>query len=272
MTTAAPPPAILERWMAGLIDLFSPRTRQQVLILVAGAVLAPSRRTVSAVLRVMGLGQVPTFTTYHRVLNRNTWSGAALARRLLGLLVAAFVPSGRVVVGLDDTLERRQGGRIAAKGIYRDPVRSSRSHFVKASGLRWLSLMLLAPVPWAGRVWALPVLTVLAPSERYHQQRGLRPAVLILRMEAKEKAFRTERSVIQALLWSGWKNILRRCESAAGSCRTSGRAATVAMGWPTLGFRRFRCFSCKARRFWRTSGCWRSTAAARMGTAAKGSA
>jgi hypothetical protein len=127
----------------------------------------------------MGLGQVPTFTTYHRVLNRNTWSSAALARRLLGLLVAAFVPSGPVVVGLDDTLERRRGGRIAAKGIYRDPVRSSRSHFVKASGLRWLSLMLLAPVPWAGRVWALPVLTVLAPSERYHQQRGLRHKTLL---------------------------------------------------------------------------------------------
>ena len=48
------------------------------------------------------------------------------------------------------------------------------SHFVKASGLRWLCLMLLVPIPWAGRVWALPFLTVLAPSERYHQERGQR--------------------------------------------------------------------------------------------------
>ncbi|MGE5713408.1 MAG: transposase [Betaproteobacteria bacterium] len=125
MTTAAALPACVERWMAGLSDLCSPRTRQQVLVLVAGAVLAPGRRTVTAVLRVMGLGQAPDFTTYHRVLNRNVWSGAALARRLLGLLVRAFVPSGPIVVGLDDTLERRRGGRIAAKGIYRDPVRSS---------------------------------------------------------------------------------------------------------------------------------------------------
>ena len=82
------------------------------------------------------------------MLNRNIWSSAALARRLLGLLVRAFVPSGPIVVGLDDTLERRRGAKIAAKGIYRDPVRSSQAHFVKASGLRWLSLMLLAPVPW----------------------------------------------------------------------------------------------------------------------------
>ena len=61
--------------------------------------------------------------------------------------------------------------RSRRKGIYRDPVRSSHSHFVKASGLRWLSLMLLAPIPWAKRVWALPFLTVLAPSERYYEKR-----------------------------------------------------------------------------------------------------
>src|ERR1700712_5321205 len=77
-------------------------------------------------------------------------------------------------MALDDTIERRRGKRIAAKGIYRDPVRSSHSHFVKASGLRWLSLMLLAPIPWARRVWALPVLTALAPSERYDSARGRR--------------------------------------------------------------------------------------------------
>jgi len=43
---------------------------------------------------------------------------------------------------------------------------------VKASGLRWLSLMLLASIPWAGRIWALPFLTALAPSERCCQSRG----------------------------------------------------------------------------------------------------
>ena len=78
-------------------------------------------------------------------------------------------------MGLDDTIERRRGVKIKAKGIYRDPVRSSHGHFVKASGLRWLSLtlgrraLLLAPIPWAKRVWALRFLTVLAPSERYYQ-------------------------------------------------------------------------------------------------------
>src|SRR6185312_3697642 len=99
-------------------------------------------------------------------------------RVLLGMLVAAFVPDGPLVVGVDETIERWRGAKIAAKGIYRDAVRSSRSHFVKASGLRWVSLMLLAPIPWAGRVWALPFLTALAPSERYDAERGRRHKTL----------------------------------------------------------------------------------------------
>jgi hypothetical protein len=146
---------------------------QHVLVLVLGAILTPGRRTVAAALRVTGLDQDPHFTNYHRVLNRNRWSGRWISRCLLRLLVKTFVPSGPIIVGLDDTIERRWGSKIAARGIYRDPVRSSHSHVVKASGLRWLSLMLLPQISWAGRVWALPFLTVLAPSERYareHQQ------------------------------------------------------------------------------------------------------
>jgi hypothetical protein len=71
------------------------------------------------------------------------------------------------------------GANKLPRGIYRDPVRSSRSHLVKASGLRWLSLRLLVEIPWAGRVWALPFLSVLAPSERYHQKRQQRHKTLV---------------------------------------------------------------------------------------------
>jgi hypothetical protein len=119
----------------------------------------------------MGLGNERHFQTYHRVLNRAVWSSLAVSRILLGILVSTFAAAGTVVLGLDETIERRWGAKIKARGIYRDPVRSSRSHFVKASGLRWLSLMLLVRIPWAEKVWALPFLTVLAPSERYYQQR-----------------------------------------------------------------------------------------------------
>jgi DDE superfamily endonuclease len=167
-------PEVPDGWMRPFRCHFTAAIWRHVLVLVSGALLAPGRRTVAAALRVMGLGEAAGFAVYHRVLSRGHWCSRALAYRLLLLLVAAFVPDGAVVVGLDDTIERRWGARIAARGIYRDPVRSSHGHFVKASGLRWVCVMLLAPVPWAGCVWGLPFLTVLAPSERYAAGRGIR--------------------------------------------------------------------------------------------------
>jgi DDE superfamily endonuclease len=164
-------PEVLAAWMRPFASCFTAAAWRHVLVLVAGALLAPGRRTVAAALRVMGLAQAPGFAVYHRVLSTGRWSSRAVAHRLLLLLVAAFVP---VVVGVDDSIERRWGAKISARGIYRDPVRSSHGHFVKASGLRWLCVMLLAPVPWAGCVWALPFLTVLAPSERYAAVQGRR--------------------------------------------------------------------------------------------------
>jgi hypothetical protein len=149
--------------------LFSNLVWQHAQVLLVGAILTPGQRTVTAALRIVGLSCEQHFATYHRVLNRAAWSSWEVSRVLLGLLIQTFATTGRVIVGLDDTIERRRGAKIKAKGIYRDPVRSSHSHFVKASGLRWLSLMLLVPIPWAQRVWALPFLTVLAPSERYYQ-------------------------------------------------------------------------------------------------------
>lgn len=155
--------------------LFSERVWEWATMLLVGAILAPGKRTVTAVLRVMGLSQERQFQNFHRVLNRATWSPRAVSRVLLRLLVTAFVaPDAAIVLGIDDHIERRRGAKIAAKGIYRDAVRSSKAFFVKTSGLRWVCMMLLVPIPWAQRVWALPFLTVLAPSERYHQDRKQR--------------------------------------------------------------------------------------------------
>src|SRR3954468_11674955 len=159
--------------------VFSSRVWPWVTTLLVGAILAPGLRTVAAALRVLGLQDDRPFGTSHRVLNRARWSSRALSPILLRLLVRAFVAAGGPgLVGLHDPIERRRGAKIAAKGIYRDPVRSSQGHFVKASGLRWVSLQLLAGVPWAQQVWALPFFTVLAPSERYHQERAQRHKTL----------------------------------------------------------------------------------------------
>lgn len=167
-------PSCVEEFLNSFSKMFSKSVWNQAKVLLVGAILAPGKRTVSAVLQVMGLGSEPQFQNYHRVLSRAKWSALKGGELLLRLLIEMFNPSGVVVMGLDDTIERRKGAKIKAKGIYRDPVRSSHSHFVKASGLRWLSLMLLVDIPWAKRVWALPFFTALAPSERYAGERGLR--------------------------------------------------------------------------------------------------
>jgi len=161
-------PAAVMTWMQPFRDAFTAPTWGLVLVLVMGALLVPGQRTVAAVLRVMGLGHSSNFTKFHRVPNGARWSPRRLSRRLLEQLVDTFVPPGQpVVIGADDSIERRWGGMIKARGIYRDPVRSSHGHLVKASGLRWLSIMLLPEIRWAGRCWALPFLTLLAPSRRF---------------------------------------------------------------------------------------------------------
>jgi hypothetical protein len=167
----SPLPALLLSRLAEFSDLFTRPTWANALLLLTGTILTPGRRVVTAALRILGLDQISNFPIFHAVLSQARWSSRAVAGRLLRMLVAALVPQGaRVVIGLDDTIERRWGRMIKARGIYRDPVRSSKGFFVKTSGLRWLSAMLLVDVPWAGRLLALPFLTVLAPSKRFYEE------------------------------------------------------------------------------------------------------
>jgi DDE superfamily endonuclease len=185
------PPIVID-----LIDPFAPcfcgvTTWVKAQVLLIGTILTPGKRVVSEALRVMGLSQSGQFAQYHQVLNRAAWSPLELAQTLLNLLLKTFTQAeDRLVFGIDPTLERRWGHKIAARGIYRDPVRSSDSHFVKASGLRWISLMLLTPIPWAQRIWALPIMTVLSPSERYYQERGRTPQTLLTRSAQMLKLLR----------------------------------------------------------------------------------
>ena len=156
---------------------FRQRTWAKAVLLIRGAVLCPGSRTVTNILRTLALERNSDFAKFHRVLSRAPWSAKACGLTLLGLLVRTFAhcccsEAGPLVFAVDETIERRWGARITKRGIYRDAARSSHSHFVKCSGLRWMSLMLVTALPWTGGVaWALPVLTVLCPSGRYYAKR-----------------------------------------------------------------------------------------------------
>lgn len=172
-------PSELAALFAAFAPLFTQPTFRNALILLEGAILALGPRTVAAALRATGRQDDPHFQNYHRVLSRARWDCRKGSEILLRLLVRVFAPAGMLTFGIDDMIERRWGPEIKARGIYRDPVRSSRSCFVKTSGLRWVSMMLLAEVPWAQRVWALPFLTVLAPSERFAANTGRRHKTIV---------------------------------------------------------------------------------------------
>jgi len=119
------PPRFLS-CLAEFADLFTLPTWPNVLMLLAGVILTPGRRTIAAALRILGRERDPQFCTFHRILNRAAWSSRAAASRLLLLLTTSFLPAAApVVIGLDDTIERRWGSKISARGIYRDPDRQS---------------------------------------------------------------------------------------------------------------------------------------------------
>lgn len=148
--------------------LFTKPTWEHAKVLLLGALLARGKRTVTACLRVVGLRDEKHFQNYHRVLNRAKWNSLQASKILLGLIVA--LAQGAIVIGADDTIERRTGSKIKGLGYYRDPVASSRKVVVKCHGLKWLSMMVLARLPWSSRVWALPFLTVLCRAKQDGQR------------------------------------------------------------------------------------------------------
>jgi DDE superfamily endonuclease len=154
---------------------FSQPTWRKVQVLLIGTLLARGRRTVAAALRQMGLSDVPNFSRYHHVLNRAQWSALELSRCLLVLLVRTFVAvGGALTFVIDETLERRWGRCITKRGHYRDPLASSKQRSVATSGVRWIVLTLVISPPWTPRAWALPVVSVPAPTPEVSQRLGRR--------------------------------------------------------------------------------------------------
>lgn len=162
-------PAELLNLMVVFRPLFTKPVWEHAKVLLLGALLARGTRTVTACLRAVGLGTEKHFQNYHRVLNRARWSAWQASRILFGLLLLLVPAPGAIVIGADDTIERRRGRHIKSVGCYRDPVRSSQKYVVKCFGLKWLCLMLLVKLPWSGRVWALPFLTVLCRARQEGQ-------------------------------------------------------------------------------------------------------
>ncbi len=169
-----PLPEAIITILGAFAPMFSRAVGAHAQVLLVGTLLCQGPRTVATPLRVLELGQTRRFEKYHRVLSRARWSELQGAKILLGLLVMLVPPWWPVLIVVDETVERRQGRKIKAKGRYRDAVRSTQKVVVKCYGLKWISMMVLVPLPWSTRPWALPFLTVLAPSRRANKAAGKR--------------------------------------------------------------------------------------------------
>lgn len=152
------------------MPMFSEKTWIKVQILLIGAILCRGKRTVTSVLRVMGLSKEKKFCNYHRVLNRAKWSALFGAKILFGSLILLVPESWPIILIIDETIERRKGKEINAKGIYRDGVRSTGKIIVKCFGLKWIAMMMIIVFPWSSKCWTLPFLTVLAPSKKANKK------------------------------------------------------------------------------------------------------
>jgi hypothetical protein len=211
-------PAILVSWLAIFRPCFSGRVWHHVLVLVADTVLAPGKRTVTQSLRVMGLADEPGFGRYHEALSRARWDSRDVARRLLRHLLDVLWPDGEVVIALDDTIERRWGAKIKARGVYSDPVRSTKGRLVKTSGLRWLSLAVMLPIPFAGRRWALPFRTVLAPSAGWSEVQGKRRKTL---------TDRARQTILQSKRWLADRRVVIVADSSFAALELIGPYAAM---------------------------------------------
>ena len=170
-----PPSAHPSTLLAPFQSLFSAPTWRKAQRLLIGTLLACGRRTVTAALRHTGQGDTASFSLYHQVFNRARWSALKGSRCLLSMLVqTSGAAGGSLTFVIDETLERRWGRRISKRGHYRDPLASSRKRTVSTSGLRWIVLTLVITPPWTTRCWALPVLSVPAPTPQVSERLGLR--------------------------------------------------------------------------------------------------
>lgn len=158
--------------LAAFAPLFTRPTWKNINTLLVGAILCRGARRITSILRVMGLSEIKNFSKFHRVLSRARWDSLAASKILFGLLIK-LLPSGwPIIIAVDETLERRRGKKIKAKGAYRDAVASSQSRVVISFGLKWECMTLIVPLPWCRRPWALPFMMILSPSKKSDDAAG----------------------------------------------------------------------------------------------------
>lgn len=208
---------------------FTKRTWRHAQTLLIGTILSSGKRTVTAALRALGLSQEPNFSKYHRVLNSARWDSWQLVKILLGLLLPLVPNDYAILIAIDETLERRKGNQITAKGCYRDACRSTKGMVVHCFGLKWQCAALLIKLPWNDRYWALPFMTVLCVAKTYDHKKTGYPIVVMSNkktvLNKAELGYHKKR-----LYYRGADNANLTLDDKLNSTLTRGIKAKMAIG------------------------------------------
>jgi hypothetical protein len=159
-------PASILSVLTIFLPLFSKPTFNKFLLLFHAHVLCKGHRTVTALLKRLGLRHINNFSDYHSFFNKNKWSALDGAKILFLKLISLLPENESISIVLDTTVERRKGPQIKSINIQRDAVRSTKSRKVLVPGLLWLACTLQIKLPWVDKVWALPFLSILMPPNK----------------------------------------------------------------------------------------------------------
>jgi hypothetical protein len=142
---------------------FSKPSYINFLELFQGHILCKGKRTISEILKYLGLRNVKNYSRYHDFFRKAKWSSLKGAQ-ILFLYIVSLIP-GEIIISVDSTVERRKGPKIKGLGIQRDAVRSTKSRKVLVPGLNWLVFAIHFKFPWFNQQVALPFLSILMPPE-----------------------------------------------------------------------------------------------------------
>ncbi len=124
---------------------------------LTGWVLAPGRRTITAMIAVADPEGRRAHDAYHRFFRAGRWSTTAIWKALVVHVVATICPTGTMTLDVDDTLYKKSGRKIDGAGSFRDAVRSTRNRVVYATGLNLVVVTLRVNPPWGAMPIGVPL-------------------------------------------------------------------------------------------------------------------
>ena len=144
--------------LAGFGIAFNSFTMATFVTLVTGAILVRGRHTVTRMIVAAGI-RVKHHSCFHRFFSRACWCIDELWHILVVLVAANLIPEdAQVWVAVDDTAQKKTGGKIYGVGMVHDNRPASQKGWNLTWGLTWVVASVMVRLPlWLWHVFAIPI-------------------------------------------------------------------------------------------------------------------